>query len=633
MIRDVAAKSPDLSIERKGPKVGAPEKALAGFLRGAGLESLDQCDIQSNKKGEFYVARIEKPGRPAAELLAEAVTHAVLTLSWPKSMRWGSGKLRWVRPLHSILCLLDGKVVKLKIEGLASSNRTFGHRFMAPEALTIGSFEEYETKLAKAFVLTSAPARRKAILQEAQKQAKKAGLELVEDAALLAETAGLVEWPVVLMGRFDESFLDVPQEVLITSMKKHQKCFSLKEPETGELANRFLTVANLAAKDGGKAIINGNERVIRARLSDAVFFWEQDLKTPLEKMAKQLDDIIFHEKLGSQGERVERIATLAGLLASHTGANEEQARRAAHLCKADLVSEMVGEFASLQGLMGRYYAEKQGENSAVAFACEEHYRPQGPGDAVPAEPVSITVALADKLDILAGFWAIGEKPTGSKDPFALRRAALGIIRLLLENNIRLTLHKWFETAIIKHRGEEPGALASDLLSFFADRLKVYLRDKGARHDLIDAVFSLEGQDDLVMIVRRVEALGTFLDTDDGNRLLAGIRRAANILRIEEKKDAKPVQTLPHKGLLQQKEERDLFKAIETMEEVGSKALEREDFAAAMTALAALKAPVDAFFDKVTVNDANEELRANRLALLAQIRSATMKIADFSKIEG
>ncbi len=681
VIENVADKSPDISQERKGPRVGAPEQALAGFLRGAGLDSIDQCEIASDKKSEFYLAKIEQKGRAASEILAQAVTDAILKMPWPKSMRWGRGKLRWVRPLHSILCLLDSKTIDLEVEGIKSGNTTVGHRFMAPKALKVGGLEDYEKKLSAAFVMTNAKAREQAILDQAQKLAKKAGLQLVEDAGLLAEAAGLNEWPTVLMGDFDKSFLDVPPEVLITSMKKHQKCFSLRDPKTGKLANKFLLVSNMIATDNGKAIAHGNERVIRARLSDAVFFWEQDKKVPLEEMAKNLDDIIFHEKLGSQGERVERIAALARELAPIVGADPDESERAAKLCKADLVSEMVGEFANLQGLMGRYYAEQQGESKAVAAACEEHYKPQGPSDAIPRGPVTIAVALADKLDILTGFWAINEKPTGSKDPFAIRRAALGVIRIVLENRLRIPLRHYliiemaqiiefvhflgvekrvhsmetlfsedFDTKLVSdlHHVEvnkflsfEIGDVESraiqqkieNLLSFFADRLKVYLKDKGARHDLIDAVFSLGGQDDLLMIVKRVEALGSFLETDDGGKLLAGIKRAANILRIEEKKDGKTAQNLPDKGLLQEKQEKDLFAAIEQMEKASSKALDKEDFAAAMSALATLKAPVDAFFDKVTVNDENPKLRANRLALLAQIRSATTKIADFSKIEG
>jgi glycyl-tRNA synthetase beta chain len=649
VIRDVEAKSPDISQERKGPRVGAPEQALAGFLRGAGLDSIDQCEVQSNKKGDFYVAKIEQKGRAASDILSEAVIHAILNMPWPKSMRWGTGKLRWVRPLHSILCLLDGKIVPLEIEGIKSSNTTFGHRFMASKALKVGSFEAYEKQLTASFVMTNASAREQAILSEAQKLAKKAKLELVEDAALLAETAGLVEWPTVLMGDFDESFLSVPPEVLITSMKKHQKCFSLRDPKTGKLANKFLLVSNMIAEDKGKAITHGNERVIRARLSDAVFFWDQDRKVKLEDMAKKLDDIIFHDKLGSQGERVGRIAALAKELAPMVAADPDEAERAARLCKADLVSEMVGEFANLQGLMGRYYAEQQGESAAVSTACEEHYRPQGPSDAIPTEPVSIAVALADKLDILTGFWGINEQPTGSKDPFALRRAALGIIRTILENDISIRIdslvgahfsnyEKFSSRAYSQFEGEEVGEedafyQNASLMKFFADRLKVYLRDKGARHDLIDAVFSLGGQDDLLMIVKRVEALGSFLESDDGANLLAGIKRAANILRIEEKKDGKNYQKAPDEGLLTQKEEKQLFAAIEVMNKATDEALEAEDFTAAMTHLAKLRAPVDAFFEVVTVNDDDAALRENRLALLAQIREGTMKIADFSKIDG
>ncbi|MCP4937403.1 MAG: glycine--tRNA ligase subunit beta, partial [bacterium] len=671
IIKDVADKSPDISQERKGPRVGAPEQALAGFLRGAGLDSIDQCEIVSDKKGEFYLAKIEKKGSAADEILAQSVKDAILKMPWPKSMRWGNGSLRWVRPLHSILCLLDGKVIDLEVEGIKSANTTVGHRFMAPKALKVGGFADYESSLIAAFVMTNAKAREQAILDQAQKLAKKAKLELVEDAGLLSETAGLNEWPTVLMGDFDKSFLDVPSEVLITSMKKHQKCFSLKDPKTGKLANKFLLVSNMIATDKGKAITHGNERVIRARLSDAVFFWEQDKKVPLEEMAAKLNDIIFHDKLGSQGERVLRMATLARELACVVGADPDESERAAKLCKADLVSEMVGEFANLQGLMGRYYAEQQGESKAVAAACEEHYRPQGPSDEIPTEPISVAVALADKLDILTGFWASDEKPTGSKDPFALRRAALGVIRIVMENEIRLNLIPLITEKLMAkdtrytNEGYEGGVstetfleyvfslsgggygdgtgneavkehsaeIATDLLSFFADRLKVYLKDKGARHDLIDAVFSLGGQDDLLMIVKRVEALGSFLETDDGADLLAGIKRAVNILRIEEKKDKQSYQNDPDKGLLSQKEEKDLFAAIEKMDKAATMALAKEDFVAAMSALAALKSPVDAFFDKVTVNADEPKVRHNRLALLAQIRTATTKIADFSKIEG
>lgn len=681
VIKDVADKSPDISDERKGPRVGAPEKALDGFLRGAGLDNIEQCEIQSNKKGEFYVAKIDKPGRPAAEILSEVVKDTIFNMPWPKSMRWGTGKLRWVRPLHSILCLLDGKTVNLEVEGIKSSNTTWGHRFMAQKSLTVRSFKDYQEQLTAAFVMTNARARQQAILSEAQKLAKKAKLELVEDAALLAETAGLVEWPTVLMGDFDESFLDVPPEVLITSMKKHQKCFSLRDPKISKLANKFLLVSNMITNDKGKAITHGNERVIRARLSDAKFFWDQDRKVKLKDMAKKLDDIIFHEKLGFQGKRVQRIAALARELAPFVGADPVEAECAAKLCKADLVSEMVGEFANLQGLMGRYYAEHQGESAAVAAACEEHYRPQGPSDAIPTEPVSIAVALADKFDILVGFWSIDEKPTSSKDPFALRRAALGVIRILLENQIRMPFLATIahQSANIdgerhfSHSGEKISSIEkleqdgvstakiktlvqdeidnyyqkehaekyagealqyiNSLLSFFAARLKVYLKDKGARHDLIDAVFSLGGQDDLLMIVKRVEALGSFLETDDGVNLLAGIKRAANILRIEEKKDKTSYQEAPDKGLLSDKAEKDLFVAIEKMDKATSKALESEDFIGAMTHLAKLRAPVDIFFDDVIVNADDPAVRENRLKLLGQIRQATMKVADFSKIEG
>ncbi|HUU65808.1 MAG TPA: glycine--tRNA ligase subunit beta [Methyloceanibacter sp.] len=622
-------RSPDVSEERKGPRVDAPEQAVNGFLKSAGLSSVDQAEIREDKKGSYYVALLDKPGRPAADVVAEIVPDIVRNFPWPKSMRWGSGKLRWVRPLQSILCLLDGKVVDFDIDGLKSGKETRGHRFMAPKAFVVKNFKDYAEKLRAAFVILDGDERATLIAMHAHKLAGKQGLSLIEDEALLAENAGLTEWPVVLMGEFDADFLSVPPEVLATSMKAHQKCFSLTKGD--ELANRFILVANLEAKDGGQKITEGNERVIRARLADAKFFYDQDRKVSLEDRVVTLKDIIFHEKLGSQYERVQRIFRLARELAPLVGADPDDAERAAIIAKADLVTQMVGEFPELQGVMGRYYALDQEERPVVADAIAAHYKPQGPTDEVPRDPVAIAVALADKLDTLVGFWAIDEKPTGSKDPYALRRAALGVIRIILENGIRLPLLKQF-------RGQLPGdgkqneAVAQNLLDFFADRLKVYLRDQGARHDLVDAVFALGG-DDLLMIVARVGALGRFLDTEDGANLLAGTKRAENILRIEEKKDGRAFAQAPDPALLEQPEEKALAKAVDEVETAAASAIANEDFEAAMTAMALLRAPVDAFFDRVTVNADDPKLRENRLRLLNRIRATTQTVADFSKIAG
>jgi glycyl-tRNA synthetase beta chain len=684
VVDGVPGRSPDIKDERKGPRVGAPEQALAGFLKSAGLSSIDQAEIRDDKKGSVYVALIEKPGRAAADVIAEIVPEIVKNFPWPKSMRWGSGRLRWVRPLHSILCLLDGKVVDFEIEGIKSGKETKGHRFMAPKAFSVKSFKEYTEKLKDAFVILDGDERAAKIAKAAHKLAEKQGLALVEDEALLAENAGLTEWPVVLMGAFDEDFLSVPNEVLVTSMRTHQKCFALSEKGLlGTLTNRFLMVSNLEAKDGGKAITAGNERVIRARLADAKFFFDQDRKTSLEDRVTELKDITFHEKLGSQYERMQRVRKLAREIALLVKVDPDLAERAAILAKADLVTLMVGEFPELQGLMGRYYALDQQEHTVVADAIAAHYKPQGPTDKVPRDPVAIAVALADKIDTLVGFWAIDEKPTGSKDPFALRRAALGVIRIVLESGVRLKLRELFvwlignilaETyyrATVKlqfgltdwideqylpgsglsdqdptpHEGEllnrlrsapesfpRVFAAANDLLNFFADRLKVYLRDQGARHDLVDAVFALGG-DDLLMIVRRVEALGRFLDTEDGANLLAGTKRAMNILRIEEKKDGHAFDQAPDGALLELPEEKALAKAVDEVEQATAKAIADEDFEAAMTAMAKLRAPVDAFFDHVTVNADDPKLRENRLRLLNRIRATTQAVADFSKIAG
>ena len=646
-VQGVPARQPDQKEEKKGPRVGSPEGAIKGFLKAAGLASIDQAKIEKDpKKGDFYVAVIERQGRPAIEVIGEIVPDVIKTFPWPKSMRWGNGRLTWVRPLHSIVATFgpeteEPDIVAFSIEGIAAGAETRGHRFLAPEPFQVKRFDDYVAKLAKAKVVLDPERRRDMILHDAKNLAFAQGYELVEDAALLAEVAGLVEWPVVLMGSFDAAFLAIPPEVIRTTIRANQKCFVLRDPQTAKLTSKFILVANTEAQDGGAAIVAGNERVIRARLSDAKFFYETDLKTRLEDRLPKFEQIIFHEKLGTQAERIGRIERLAAELAPKVGADVEKARRAARLCKADLLTEMVGEFPELQGLMGKYLAEAQGEDDAVAHACEDHYKPKGPDDLVPADPVSIAVALADKIDTLVGFWFEEEKPTGSKDPFALRRAALGVIRLLLTNDRRLPLSTTIEFSWYEHAHRGTGATSSskkeviipDLLAFFADRLKVQLREQGARHDLVDAVFALESQDDLVLIVRRVEALGKFLDTEDGRNLLAGYKRATNIIRIEENKDARDYVGKPDPQFYRQAEEWELAKAIDAAGEEAGAAVAREDFAAAMSAMAKLRPHVDAFFDKVTVNVEDKPLRENRLRLLNEIRAATRAVADFSKIEG
>jgi glycyl-tRNA synthetase beta chain len=659
VVEGVPAKSPDISEERKGPRVNAPDQAIAGFVKSAGLRSIKDAQIvKDDKKGDFYVVRIEKPGRAATEIVAALVPAVVARFPWPKSMRWGSGRTTWVRPLHSIVCLLDGKVVPFAIEDAEAGRATRGHRFYGNAPFEVKGAADYPKALRSHKVILDAAERTQSIAEQARALAREHKLALVEDEALLAENAGLTEWPTVLMGSFDEAFLEVPAECLMLSMKQHQKCFSLKHPRTGKLANRFLLVSNLSPGDGGAAIIAGNEKVIAARLSDARFFWEQDKKRPLDEMAGSLAGITFHEKLGSQRDRVERVAEAAYYIAGAVDANPEDARRAAQLAKADLVSGMVGEFPELQGLMGHYYAEAAGAKPEIARAIELHYKPKGPNDTVPrvedGDAVAVAVALADKLDTLVGFWAIGEKPTGSGDPYQLRRAALGVIRIVLENDLRLPLEQAFGLSVepfklkalhdaaskpnSEKRQQIPGKQTlDDLLAFFADRLKVHLREKGARHDLIDAVFSLGGQDDLALIVKRVEALGEFLKTDDGANLLIGVRRAINIVRDEEKKDKKSYAGAYDLDKLTVKEELALAAAIESVKQDTAAAINVENFAGAMRALAELRAPVDAFFDKVTVNVADgpdaAQLRANRLALLSEIRAATLTVADFSKIAG
>jgi len=672
-VAGLPARQPDTREERKGPRVGAPEGAIQGFLKSAGLGSIDEARIvEDPKKGNLYAAVIERPGQTTQDVIAALLPGIVRAFPWPKSMRWGRGSsrpeaLRWVRPLQSILCTFgaeteEPEVVAFSVDGIVAGDVTRGHRFMAPESFRVKRFDDYVPSLERANVVLDAGRRADIIRHDARDLAFAQGLEVGDDEALLVEVAGLVEWPVVLMGGFDPAFLAMPAEVIRATIRANQKCFVTRGPD-GALAPNFILVANIAASDGGSAIVAGNERVVRARLSDARFFWTTDLGAKLADRVPKLDSIVFHEKLGTQGERVARIAALARELAPLVGADAAEAERAATLCKADLVSEMVGEFPELQGLMGRYYATAQGESPAVAAAIEEHYRPQGPSDRVPTEPVSVAVALADKLDTLVGFWAIDEKPTGSKDPFALRRAALGVVSILLRNAVRVgltdilrqpsidrvaTLRKreldglsgrarvekeLFQGALPTPE-EEGGGNTSSLLSFLADRLKVYLRDKGARHDLIDAVFDLRGQDDLVLIVRRVEALGRFLDTEDGRNLLAGHRRAANILRDEEKRDgAGAFEGFYDPALLTQVEELTLAETLSRAEVLVAACVETEDFEGAMRALAALRGPVDDFFERVTVNADNPALRANRLRLLAALRRTTLGVADFGRIGG
>ncbi|MCA1382413.1 glycine--tRNA ligase subunit beta [Bradyrhizobium sp. BRP23] len=643
-VHGIPARQPDLKTERRGPKVGAPDAAVQGFLKATGLKSLDEAKIQRDPKGDFYIGLIEKPGRDAIDVLAEILPVIIRTFPWPKSMRWGArsgkpGSLNWVRPLHAITATFgpeteEPDVVKFEVDGIESGQTTYGHRFLAPAPISVRRFEDYEAKLLAAKVVLDPERRKDAILTDAKQLAFAQGFELVEDQNLLDEVAGLVEWPVVLMGSFEPEFLKTPDEVIRATIRNNQKCFVVRDPKTGKLASKFILVANIEATDGGKTIIAGNERVIRARLSDAKFFYETDLKTKLEGRLPKFDQIVFHEKLGTQAERIKRIERLAAEIAPLVGADVAKATRAAHLAKADLLTEVVGEFPEVQGLMGKYYALAQGEDASVAGACEEHYKPQGPADRVPTDPVSVVVALADKIDTLVGFWAIDEKPTGSKDPYALRRAALGVIRLIAENALRLSLIKVAGSALagLSVKPADASKLPSDLLAFFADRLKVQLREQGARHDLVDAVFALGGQDDLLMIVRRVEALGKFLDSDDGKNLLAGTKRASNILSIEEKKDKRSFDGAPDAALYSLAEEKALAKAIGEVKAEASAAVAKEDFAAAMSAMAKLRPPVDAFFDKVRVNDDDPKVRENRLKLLNEIRSATRAVADFSKIQ-
>jgi len=751
VIEDLPAKAADVSEERKGPRVGAPEAAIQGFLKSAGLKRIEDAQVVEDKRGAFYVAKIERAGRATAEIVREIVPEIVRAFPWPKSMRSGSSDLQWVRPLHNVMCLFDGAPVKIEIDGVPSEPVTWGHRFHAPAAIKPKHFDDYAAKLREAKVLIHREERKRIILEAAQKACATKKLELVVDQGLLEEVAGLAEWPVVLLGDMDAGFLDLPGEVIRLSMRTHQKYFAVRDPKTGKLAPHFVVVANVDAKDGGKAIAAGNARVLSARLNDARFFWDTDKKTPLytEERKAKLEKIVFHQKLGSVWDKVERVKALAVELCTVTGADPKLVERAALLSKMDLVTETVGEFPELQGQVGRelYLLETgptsssmeevvsprsgetgggdraklgelpqeakprsprasppqsalradsssiEEERGAVAAAIEDHYRPLGPNDRVPSDPVAVTLALADKLDTLVCFWAIDEKPTGSSDPYALRRAALGVVRVLLAAPSRLHLssllrHRMIDAAVRRARHEialadreglelaareglslpEVAATfeevrremsaeivakrvdlenqgysvagflnrADDLLAFLADRLKVQLREQGKRHDLVDAVFAL-GDDDLVRIVARVEALDAFLRTEDGANLLAGYKRAANILAAEEKKGRGLSDGDVAKGLdaslLKEPAEKSLYAALEAALPAARAAVEKEEFAAAMKALSQLRAPVDAFFDKVLVNAPEEPLRRNRLLLLSRFREALSQVADFSKIEG
>ncbi|MBY5465727.1 glycine--tRNA ligase subunit beta [Rhizobium leguminosarum bv. trifolii] len=649
-IHGLTARSADVREERKGPRTDANEKAIEGFLRGAGLSSVSEAQVVSDpKKGDFYVAVISKPGRATEEIVTDVMPGIIRDFPWPKSMRWGKasskpGALRWVRPLQSIVCTFgpeheETTVIPFEIDGITASNITYGHRFHAPEAITVRRFDDYAANLEKAKVILDAERRKDIILHDARDIAFANGLELVEDEGLLEEVSGLVEWPQVLMGSFEEDYLSIPSEIIRLTIKTNQKCFVTRKQGEETLSNKFILVSNIQASDGGKEIVHGNGKVVRARLSDALHFWKRDqgnlpdletltasaakfgldIKKPLDQRMAKLDalDVTFHAKLGTQGARVARIQALAKELAKITGADTALVDRAAVLAKADLRTEAVGEFPELQGLMGRKYAALQGEDASVAAAIEDHYKPQGPSDRVPEDRVAITIALADKLDTLIGFWAIDEKPTGSKDPFALRRAALGVVRILLERKIRLPLLATTRDG--------------DLLSFFHDRLKVYLRDQGARHDLIDAVLTSDA-DDLLMVARRVEALTAFITSEDGKNLLAGTKRATQLLAAEEKKGTVIADGVSE-ALLKLDAEKELFAAISSASKDASDAVAREDFRSAMEALSKLRGPVDRFFEDVLVNDEDAAIRANRLALLRLIREATGTVADFSKISG
>lgn len=636
-------KQPDVSEERRGPRVDAPEKAIQGFLASTGL-TLDQCEKRDTGKGEFWFVVIEKKGEATADVLPEIILSSIRELPWPKSMRWGRNTFRWVRPLHHILAVFDGAVLDGGLDlgetQLTFTGETRGHRFLAPDAVTVGSFHEYRTEIGGAFVMLDREDRKETILNEARALCEAEGLVLRDDPGLLEEVCGLVEWPVPLMGRIDGEFMSVPPEVLVTSMRSHQKYFAV-ETKDGRLADRFILVSNMASEETRNAnIVAGNEKVLRARLSDAKFFWDQDRAVKLADRRDALKDVKFYDKLGTMADKVERVSALAAEIAPMVGANADTARHAATLAKADLTTGMVGEFPELQGLMGRYYALDAGEDVQVADAIAQHYSPVGPTDTCPTAPVSVAVAMADKIDTLVGFFAIGETPTGSKDPFALRRAALGVIRLIIENGLRINLLPLFAQARARIAGAEGVAEAdAKLLDFFADRLKVHLREQGVRHDLIAAVFELGGEDDLVRLLARVHALSDFLATDDGANLLAGYRRASNILRAEEKKDGPFTASETafadriDPSILAQAEETGLYEAVRQAEAAIKTHLAGEDFTSAMASLSHLRGPIDAFFDAVTVNADDAALRTNRLRLLDAVRTVMGNIADFSRVEG
>jgi glycyl-tRNA synthetase beta chain len=634
-IAGLPAKQSDVREELKGPRTDAPPAALEGFLKKTGLTK-DQLKTQTTPKGDVYMAVIERKGRETPHVLAEIIPEVMAKLPWPKSMRWKPGlAVRWVRPLHSILCTFDGELVPFSFAGVSSGLHTRGHRFLSEGKIEAKRFDDYERKLRAAHVILDAEERAAIIFEGIKQAAFVHGLEMIPDEGLLAEVSGLAEWPVVYVGTIQNEFMDVPAEILQTSMRTHQKYFSLRDPKTGKMANRFALVANMIAKDGGKEIVAGNERVLRARLSDAKFFWDEDRRHTLESRVEKLKGIVFHAKLGTQYERVERIEKLAGEIAGKLGVDVKLAQRAARLAKADLTTGVVGEFPELQGVMGRYYALHDKEDASVADAIRDHYKPVGPNDVVPTNKVAITVALADKLDAIVKFAEIGERPTGSGDPFAIRRAALGVIRLLLTNEIRLPLF-WAIRVILNKQDEESTNIAAseiDLLYFFTERLKVALKEKGTRHDLLDAVFWLGNEDDLVRLVARVQALQAFLKSDDGANLLAGYKRAANILKAEEKKDGKTFTSEVLEGKLSEPAEKALFAALTKARTTITPALEKEDFAAAMQQMASLRVPVDAFFEGVKVNADDKQVRENRLNLLASLRATLHQVADFSKIEG
>jgi len=629
VVHGLPAKQPDISEERRGPRADAPEQAKQGFMKS--LPKDTKVEERETEKGTFLFAQVEQAGGKTRLILPGLIQAALQALPWPKSMRWGTGKARWVRPLHSILAVYDQEGLEMEFAGIQAGVTTRGHAFMAPAGISVSDFADYEKAMKAAKVVIDPDARKQTIATDAAKMCKGAGVTLKDDPALLDEVAGLVEWPVVLMGGIDAEFMDVPPEVLITSMRKHQKYFATEDAK-GKLTAKFVVVANRETADGGRQVVAGNERVLRARLADAKFFWDQDRKTTLASKAPQLKERVFHAKLGTLDEKVDRMQALAAALCEYVPKSDrDKVRSAARLAKADLSTGMVGEFPDLQGVMGAYYARHDGESEAVAAAIADHYSPLGPSDACPSKPESVCVALADKIDSLVGFWAIDEKPTGSKDPYALRRAALGVIRLIIENKLRLPLLDAFEKSQALYG--EGDAVGTDLLAFFADRLKVHLREKGVKHDHIDAVFALGGEDDLVRLLARVEALADFLGSEDGENLLTAYRRAANILKIEEKKDGTSYAAQPDDTLLRDDEERALYSALEEAAPAISEKVAAEDFTGAMAALAGLRAPVDAFFDKVTVNTDDAKVRENRLKLLSMIRTALEGVADFSKIEG